>query len=123
MGTAQDTSGCDLAECSTHTAINALCEADDVLPDGNQVYNVDNCPSGFDIFRRISKDFPDFYTSISPIPTTDNETEVVSALTEKYTNTTSSASAMVLGRAQKYKWTVVFFGVICFNIYLNSKTI
>ena len=54
--TDQDTRkiGCDLAECSSNTKLNALCEADRTLPDGNPDYDVDNCPGTYDVFRRIN---------------------------------------------------------------------
>ena len=51
--TYQDLNGCDLPECSSNTDLNALCEADSVLPDGHTNYEVDNCPDGYDVFKRI----------------------------------------------------------------------
>ena len=52
-----DGSGCKtLPECSYDLDINDLCEADSVLPNGNTVYDVNNCriPTGnFDVFRYI----------------------------------------------------------------------
>ena len=31
---------------------NDLCEADQKLPDGNDYYDVNNCPGNYDIFRK-----------------------------------------------------------------------
>ena len=50
--TANDTSECyKLPECSYDMNVNELCEADQILPDG-QNYEVDNCPDNLDVFRR-----------------------------------------------------------------------
>ena len=46
-----DTSGCDLQECSYSMSINALCEADQTLPDGNTNWETDQCPGTYDVYR------------------------------------------------------------------------
>ena len=48
-----DTSGCNLRECSDTIEVNGLCEADKTLPGGTSTYDVDNCPGGYDVFRRV----------------------------------------------------------------------
>ena len=53
--TNSDPSGCNLPECSSDTDLNALCEADQVLPDTNPNYDVNNCPGGYDVFTHIRK--------------------------------------------------------------------
>lgn len=46
----EDTSGCNLPECADGMVGGQMCQADDVLPDGNPDYNIDNCPSGYDVW-------------------------------------------------------------------------
>ena len=46
-----NTSGCDLPECSNNLDTNGLCEADSELPDGNSNYNINNCISSYDVFK------------------------------------------------------------------------
>ena len=46
-----DLEKCKLPECSPSMSPDELCEADQILPDGNDDYNVDNCPGNFDIFK------------------------------------------------------------------------
>ena len=47
--------GCDaLHKCSYSMNINDLCEADGKLPDGNPIYEVDNCRTSnglYDVFK------------------------------------------------------------------------
>lgn len=43
-------SNVDLSECSADMAHGDLCEADRPLPDGNIIYNINNC-RGFDLFK------------------------------------------------------------------------
>ena len=40
----------NLSECTFNMATDALCEADQPLPDGTTNYNIDNC-YGYDVFR------------------------------------------------------------------------
>jgi len=40
-----------MANCHVFMAPGELCEADSVLPDGNQNFNINNCEGGFDVFR------------------------------------------------------------------------
>ena len=40
-----------LAECSNSMHHNELCEADQTLPDGNTIYDVDNCQLSHDVFK------------------------------------------------------------------------
>ena len=46
-----DLTKCKLPECSISMSNNELCEADQILPDGNGEYNINNCPANYDIFR------------------------------------------------------------------------
>ena len=49
----KDDSGCkSLPECLSIMNENDLCEADQKLPDGNDYYDVNNCPGNYDIFRK-----------------------------------------------------------------------
>ena len=41
----------NLPECSYDMTINALCEANNILPDNNTNYDVNNCPGGSDVFK------------------------------------------------------------------------
>ena len=51
--TNQDKSGCRyLPKCVMSMKENDLCEADQKLPDGNDYYDVNNCPGNYDIFRK-----------------------------------------------------------------------
>ena len=47
-------SGCDLPECSYSLSNNDLCEAERALPDGNDNYDINNCPGDYDVFRYVS---------------------------------------------------------------------
>ena len=40
----------DLTECASNMANGTLCEADQVLPDGEFNYNINNC-DGYNVFR------------------------------------------------------------------------
>ena len=40
-----------MPECSYDMTINALCEANNILPDNNTNYDVNNCPGGSDVFK------------------------------------------------------------------------
>jgi len=42
--------GKNLLECSTNMSEGDLCEADKALPDGNSVYNINNC-GAYDVFK------------------------------------------------------------------------
>ena len=37
--------------CSYNVPLNELCQASKILPDGNEDFEVDNCPGNFDIFK------------------------------------------------------------------------
>ena len=41
----------DLSECSSSMLCGELCEADQVLPDGETLFDVNNCDGGYDVFR------------------------------------------------------------------------
>ena len=43
----------DLGECVSDMSFDALCEADQALPDGTSNYDVNNCGT-YDVFRCIS---------------------------------------------------------------------
>ena len=58
-----DTSGCNLSECSNGIEENDLCEADKSLPGGTSTYDVDNCPGGYDVFRRVPGILFDIYNN------------------------------------------------------------
>ena len=51
--TESDNTGCDLLECSSCMALNALCEADQALPDGTLFWEVNQCPGTYDVFKCI----------------------------------------------------------------------
>ena len=46
-----DPAGCRLPECSYSMNQNGLCDADQTLPNGDNNYDVNNCPGGHDVFR------------------------------------------------------------------------
>ena len=47
-----DYSGCRIdVSCSHGLNHNDLCEADGPLPDGNQNFDINNCPGKYDVFR------------------------------------------------------------------------
>ena len=46
-----DTSACELRNCSSRMEHNTLCSAHTILPDGNDNYNVNNCPGANNVFR------------------------------------------------------------------------
>ena len=49
-----DDFGCkSLPECLYNMKENALCEADQKLPDGNENFDVNNCAAFYDVFRYI----------------------------------------------------------------------
>ena len=52
--TVDDDQGCDrLEECSYSMSSNDLCEADQILPDGNSNYDINNCLPSQDVFRYV----------------------------------------------------------------------
>ena len=46
-----DPTGCILPECSYNMNQNGLCNAGQILPNGDDNYDVNNCPGGHDVFR------------------------------------------------------------------------
>ena len=49
-----DDSGChDVIPCSHDMNHNELCEAEYPLPDGNNNFEIDNCPGNYDIFKCV----------------------------------------------------------------------
>ena len=48
----------ELAECSSTMQNNDLCKTDQILPDGNTNYNVNNCGPSYNVFKcSIGKNF------------------------------------------------------------------
>ena len=49
-----DNSGCRIdVSCDDSMNYNEYCEADGPLPDGNNNYDIDNCPGNYDIFKCV----------------------------------------------------------------------
>ena len=46
-----DPSGCSLPECSYSMNQNGLCDANQILPNGDSNYDVNNCAGGHNVFR------------------------------------------------------------------------
>jgi len=46
-------SSCDLPECNLGISPGELCEADSVLPDGREEWNINNCAEHYDVFKYV----------------------------------------------------------------------
>merc|ERR1719228_309114 len=60
-----------MKECNEPMSPGELCEADVPLPDGNSLFNVNNCPGSYDVFRYECSDTVSTTCEFIPIPERD----------------------------------------------------